>query len=123
MFQFDPYSPSVDADPFPETVRRGQVAEHGFPVSHFRRDVLIGFDSAKQPPVHMLARKPLDAGISPTPAQGCRCRLDFAGIPPISASSVTGGEYLGDKKRALLHCEITVDERILSYLEMTEVSR
>ena len=100
MFQFDRYSPSADSDPFPGTVRRGQVTEYGLLVAHFRRDVLIGFDSAKQPPIHMLTRTRRDAGISPTPVQGCRYQFDFAGLLSTSARSVGGGTYLGDNKGA-----------------------
>lgn len=123
MFQFDRFSPSADADPFHGTVRRGQVTEYGLLVAHLRRDVLVGFDSAKQPPIHMLAPTRRDADISPTPVQGCRYQFDFAGLLSTSARSVTGRAYLGDnERRALLHCEFEGDERILSYLETTDVS-
>ncbi len=50
-------------------VVRGALAEDRFSIFHFRGGVLRAVDSINRPADHMLARKLLAAGISPTPEQ------------------------------------------------------
>ena len=48
---------------------RGDMASGTFSVYHYRGDKLIAVDSVNASKDHLLARKLLDAGRSPTPAQ------------------------------------------------------
>ncbi len=50
-------------------VIRGAMAEDRFSIFHFRGDALRAVDSINRPADHMLARRLLAAGISPTPEQ------------------------------------------------------
>lgn len=51
------------------SVLRGSQEAHAFSLFHYRGEQLLAVDSLNQPQVHMLARRMLDAGRSPTPAQ------------------------------------------------------
>jgi len=50
-------------------VTRGDIALGRFSVFHYRNEQLVGVDSVNQPMEHILARKLLAAGVSPSAAQ------------------------------------------------------
>jgi len=54
---------------YEEVVTRGDVAQHAFSAFYFRGGRLLAVDSLNHSHYHMLARKLLDRGLSPTPAQ------------------------------------------------------
>lgn len=54
---------------YDQVVTRGDVAARIFSAYYFRNGRLIAVDSLSRPPEHMLARKLLDRGVSPTPDQ------------------------------------------------------
>ena len=57
---------------------RGDLAAGSFSVYHFRGDRLLAVDSVNAAKDHLLARKLLDAGVSPTPAQAADTGFDLA---------------------------------------------
>ena len=61
-------------------VVRGALASGTFSVCHFRGDQLIAVDSVNASKDHLLARKLLDAGVSPTLAQAADTAFDLAGL-------------------------------------------
>ena len=54
---------------FDRVVMRGQAAEKKFSAFYYQGETLIAVDSLNQPGEHMLARKLLAQGLSPTPEQ------------------------------------------------------
>lgn len=54
---------------YDQVVTRGSVAEQKFSAFYFRAGKLVSVDSINQPKSHMLGRKLLDKGVSPTPQQ------------------------------------------------------
>ena len=67
-------------------VVRGDLAGAGFSVYHYRGDRLIAVDSVNATKDHVLARKLLDAGISPTPAQAQDTGFDLAGLLAVAGA-------------------------------------
>ncbi|MGA8863192.1 MAG: FAD-dependent oxidoreductase [Gallionella sp.] len=61
-------------------VVRGAMASGSFSILHFRGDRLIAADSVNAGKDHLLARKLLDAGVSPTLAQAADSTFDLAGL-------------------------------------------
>ena len=61
---------------------RGDMALGGFSVFHFRAKRLIAVDSIDAPQDHLLARKLLAAGVSPTETQAADTTLDLATLIP-----------------------------------------
>lgn len=61
-------------------VRGELTGEAGFSVWHFRAGRLIAVDAVNHAKDHLLSRKLLDAGLSPTPAQVADLGCDLAGL-------------------------------------------
>jgi 3-phenylpropionate/trans-cinnamate dioxygenase ferredoxin reductase subunit len=61
-------------------VLRGNLADGKFSVFYFRDSRLIGIDSINCPQDHMLARKLLDKGVSPTPEQAADEKLELSSL-------------------------------------------
>ena len=61
-------------------VVRGALASGSFSVFHFRGGRLIAVDSVNAGKDHLLARKLLDASVSPTPVQAADSAFDLAGL-------------------------------------------
>jgi 3-phenylpropionate/trans-cinnamate dioxygenase ferredoxin reductase subunit len=61
-----------------ETVPRGDAARMPFSLYHFRAGRLVAVDSLNAPKDHLTARKLLDTGVSPTPAQAGDLGFDLA---------------------------------------------
>jgi len=61
---------------------RGDAVAGPFTVYHFRGGQLIAADSVNASKDHLLVRKLLDAGVSPTPAQVSDAGFDLAGLLP-----------------------------------------
>ncbi|MBL0087923.1 MAG: FAD-dependent oxidoreductase [Ideonella sp.] len=59
---------------------RGDLAGTSFSVYHFRAGRLLAVDSVNSAKDHLLARKLLDAAVSPTPAQAGDLACDLAGL-------------------------------------------
>jgi 3-phenylpropionate/trans-cinnamate dioxygenase ferredoxin reductase subunit len=59
---------------------RGDMSSQSFSVFHFRGGRLIAVDSVNGAKDHLMARKLLDAGVSPTPAQAGDLGFDLAGL-------------------------------------------
>ena len=59
---------------------RGDMAGTSFSVYHFRAGRLIAVDSVNAAKDHLMARKLMDAGVSPTPAQTGDAGFDLAGL-------------------------------------------
>jgi 3-phenylpropionate/trans-cinnamate dioxygenase ferredoxin reductase subunit len=59
---------------------RGDMAGTSFSVYHFRAGRLIAVDSVNAAKDHLMARKLMDAGVSPTPAQAGDASFDLAGL-------------------------------------------
>jgi 3-phenylpropionate/trans-cinnamate dioxygenase ferredoxin reductase subunit len=59
---------------------RGDMAGAAFSVYHFRAGQLIAVDSVNAAKDHLQARKLLDAGVSPTPAQASDLAFDLASL-------------------------------------------
>ncbi len=67
---------------YDQVVTRGDVAAPAFTAYYFRAGRLIAVDSLNRIPDHMLARKLLDAGVSPTPAQAADALFDLHAVLP-----------------------------------------
>jgi 3-phenylpropionate/trans-cinnamate dioxygenase ferredoxin reductase subunit len=63
-----------------EWVVRGALDAGTFSVYHYRHGKLIAVDSVNDSKMHLLARKLLDAGVSPTPAQAADIVFNLAGL-------------------------------------------
>ncbi|WP_238455754.1 NAD(P)/FAD-dependent oxidoreductase [Azohydromonas lata] len=61
-------------------VLRGELGGAAFSVCHYRADRLVAVDSVNDARTHLLARKLLDAGVSPTAAQAADTGLDLGGL-------------------------------------------
>jgi 3-phenylpropionate/trans-cinnamate dioxygenase ferredoxin reductase subunit len=61
---------------------RGAMDAGIFSVCHFRNGKLIAVDSVNDSKMHLLARKLLDAGVSPTPVQAADITFDLSGLLP-----------------------------------------
>ncbi|OGB50823.1 MAG: pyridine nucleotide-disulfide oxidoreductase [Burkholderiales bacterium RIFOXYC12_FULL_60_6] len=59
---------------------RGDMAAGSFSVYHFKGEQLLAVDSVNASKDHLLARKLLDAGVSPTVAQAGDLGFDLAGL-------------------------------------------
>jgi len=59
---------------------RGDMAGTSFSVYHFRAGRLIAVDSVNAAKDHLMARKLMDAGVLPTPAQAGDAGFDLAGL-------------------------------------------
>ncbi len=59
-------------------VARGPLTDRAFSIFHFQGLRLIGVDSINASKDHLLARKLLDAGVSPTPTQAADTAFDLA---------------------------------------------
>jgi len=59
---------------------RGDMAGAAFSVYHFRAGQLVAVDSVNAAKDHLQARKLLDAGVSPTPAQASDLAFDLASL-------------------------------------------
>ena len=57
---------------YDQVVTRGDTAKPAFSAFYYRAGKLIAVDSLSRIPDHMVARKLLDRGLSPTPASGGR---------------------------------------------------
>jgi 3-phenylpropionate/trans-cinnamate dioxygenase ferredoxin reductase subunit len=68
---------SMGAD---EWAVRGDMAAGSFSVFHFKGGRLIAVDSVNATKDHLLARKLLDLGVSPTPAQVKDLGFDLANL-------------------------------------------
>jgi len=67
---------------YDQVVTRGEVARPAFSAYYYRGPRLIAVDSLNRIPDHMLARRLLDAGISPTPAQAADATCDLHSLLP-----------------------------------------
>ena len=63
-----------------QSVLRGDTAAASFSVWHYAGDRLIAVDTVDEPRTHLLARKLLDAGLSPTPAEAADAGFDAASL-------------------------------------------
>ena len=63
---------------YDEVVTRGDLEKPAFSAYYFRAGTLVAVDSLSRIPDHMLARKLLDRGISPTPQQFSDVGFDLA---------------------------------------------
>jgi 3-phenylpropionate/trans-cinnamate dioxygenase ferredoxin reductase subunit len=61
-------------------VVRGVPAENRFSVFHFADDRLLAIDSVNRPADHMVGRKLLAAGISPSPEMCADESVDLKGL-------------------------------------------
>ncbi len=68
---------SFDADDF---VERGDREAGRFSVFHYRRDKLLAVDSVNESRDHMVARKLIEASISPTPEQASDSGFDLKSL-------------------------------------------
>ena len=59
---------------------RGDMASGAFSVYHFKGGKLLAVDSVNSAKDHLLARKLLDAGVSPTPEQAADTGFDLNGL-------------------------------------------
>ena len=59
---------------------RGDMAAGSFSVYHFRGERLLAVDSVSATKDHLQARKLLDAGVSPSPAQAANAGFDLASL-------------------------------------------
>ncbi|MEH3144676.1 MAG: FAD-dependent oxidoreductase [Methylobacterium frigidaeris] len=68
------------ATPHDRAVCRGTPAPAGFSVFCYRGDRLVGVESLNRPADHMVARRLLQAGLSPTPDQAADPGFDLKGF-------------------------------------------
>jgi 3-phenylpropionate/trans-cinnamate dioxygenase ferredoxin reductase subunit len=59
---------------------RGELGGTAFSVFHYRAGRLVAVDSVNDARTHLLARKLLDAGVSPTPAQAADAGFELASL-------------------------------------------
>lgn len=64
---------------------RGDLGSGSFSVYHFQGERLLAVDSVNASKDHLQARKLLDAGISPTPAQAADATFDLVSLLPAKA--------------------------------------
>lgn len=70
---------SVGAD---QHVLRGDVASGAFSLFHYKGGQLIAIDNVNTPKDHLLVRKLMDAGVSPTPQQAGDVAFDLNSLLP-----------------------------------------
>jgi 3-phenylpropionate/trans-cinnamate dioxygenase ferredoxin reductase subunit len=63
-----------------QVVTRGDVAQLAFSAFYYRGGRLLAVDSLNNVPMHMLGRRLLDRGISPTPAQAADAGFNLQGL-------------------------------------------
>lgn len=61
-------------------VTRGDPAEGSFSVYHFSEKIMQSVDSVNSPKDHMIARKLIDKGLSPTPKQAADTEFDLKSL-------------------------------------------
>ncbi|MDO9073951.1 MAG: oxidoreductase C-terminal domain-containing protein, partial [Rubrivivax sp.] len=61
---------------------RGDMASASFSLFHYQGDKLIAIDNVNNPKEHLLVRKLMDAGVSPTPQQAGDAGFDLNGLVP-----------------------------------------
>lgn len=65
---------------YDEVVTRGEVAQLAFSAFYYRSGRLLAVDSLNNVPMHMLGRRLLDRGVSPTPAQAADANFNLQGL-------------------------------------------
>ena len=70
---------SIDADQY---VTRGEPSSNSFSIYHFKAEQLLAVDSVNMPRDHMLARKLIEAGVSPAAAQAADVEFDLKTLLP-----------------------------------------
>ena len=65
-----------------QQVLRGDLASAAFCLFHYKGDQLIAIDNVNSPKDHLLVRKLMDLGISPTPQQAGDVGFDLNGLAP-----------------------------------------
>ena len=65
-----------------QQVLRGDMAGASFSLFHYKSDQLIAIDNVNNPKEHLLVRKLMDAGVSPTPQQAGDVGFDLSGLLP-----------------------------------------
>lgn len=65
-----------------QQVLRGDMAGASFSLFHYKGDKLIAIDNVNSPKEHLLVRKLMDAGISPTPQQAGDLAFDLNSLLP-----------------------------------------
>ena len=63
-------------------VQRGDMASASFSLFHYQGDKLIAIDNVNNPKEHLLVRKLMDAGVSPTPQQAGNVAFDLNSLLP-----------------------------------------
>ncbi len=58
------------------------MASASFRLSHYQGNQLIAIDNVNNPKEHLLLRKPMDAGVSPTPQQARDVAFDLNSLLP-----------------------------------------
>ncbi len=61
------------------------MAGASFSLFHYKSEKLIAIDNVNNPKEHLLVRKLMDAGISPTPQQAGDVGFDLNGLLPKAA--------------------------------------
>jgi len=65
-----------------QQVQRGDMASASFSLFHYKVGKLIAIDNVNNPKEHLLLRKLMDAGISPTPQQAGDLAFDLGSLLP-----------------------------------------
>lgn len=65
---------------YDQVVTRGEVAQLAFSAFYYQGGRLLAVDSLNNVPMHMLARRLLDRGISPTPVQAADSSFNLQGL-------------------------------------------
>ena len=72
---------------YDQVITRGDVQKPAFSAFYFHQGRLIAVDSLSRPQDHMLARRLIDAGISPTPAQVADAAFALQSLLPVPAKA------------------------------------
>lgn len=70
-----------------EHVLRGRLEDGSFSMFHFRDGRLVAVDSVSTPKEHLLARRLLDAGVTPMPEQCADLSFDLASLLPVTPAA------------------------------------
>ena len=65
---------------YDQVVTRGEVAQLAFSAFYYRGGRLLAVDSLNNVPMHMLGRRLLERGISPTPVQVADAGFNLQGL-------------------------------------------
>lgn len=65
-----------------QQVQRGDMASGSFSLFHYKGEKLIAIDNVNTAKEHLLVRKLMDAGVSPTPQQAADVGFDLNGLVP-----------------------------------------